>query len=528
MKNRILSIALAAVLSAGIFSAPVQEYTGSSSVAYAASAVAAPTASRKSGTYPASGAFSLKLSTATKGAKIYYSTGGGYKLYTKALKISKNTTVKCYAEKNGEKSKTVKLSYKLTPKVNFSVEEGTYSEPVTVKLSSTASGVKFYYTLDGSKPTTKSAKYTTKGITISSTADLRVAAVKSGWSTKYYTRKFVIDDPSGSTVSLLDDYTKKYAYNTLNSTQKRVYAALFNAAANHEAATNLSSLRASVSDVEKAYWAFDYENPQFFWLANGCVYDYIGSTVTNVELTYSRTKSEAERLKPGFEAAAQEIIDKALAQDDLFDRVKVLHDAVIEKTVYTIRGSSYISEADGALVYGNALCEGYSKAFAYLCQAAGIECICVAGYAGEGHMWNMLKLDGRWYNMDVTWDDTDADEPGYTYFCIPTSEIESDHSFNNPFPVPAATATKYSYREMSGIPSYSDLNSAYNGILALVAENYSKGVKTTTAYVDGNFIHSLFNKVNDQAFGQALSDMGCFFFRWSTSTNNRYITVTLS
>ncbi len=92
MKKKILSIALAAVLSTGLFSAPVQEYISTSAVASAATTVAAPTASKKSGTYSASGAFSVKLTTSTSGATIYYSTGSSYKQYTKALKISKNTT----------------------------------------------------------------------------------------------------------------------------------------------------------------------------------------------------------------------------------------------------------------------------------------------------------------------------------------------------------------------------------------------------------------------------------------------------
>lgn len=51
MKKQLVSAALAAVISAGLFSAPVQQYIGTSSVASAAEAVTAPKASRKNGTY---------------------------------------------------------------------------------------------------------------------------------------------------------------------------------------------------------------------------------------------------------------------------------------------------------------------------------------------------------------------------------------------------------------------------------------------------------------------------------------------
>lgn len=529
MKKKILSIALAAVLSTGLFSAPVQEYISTSAVASAATTVAAPTASKKSGTYSASGAFSVKLTTSTSGATIYYSTGSSYKQYTKALKISKNTTIKCYAVKNGVKSKVVTLTYKLVPKVTISAAAGTYSDPMTVKLSSTASGVKFYYTLDGSKPTTSSTLYTTKGITISESAKLRFVAVKSGWTKKYFTREYVIESAQNQLPgeSILDDYTQKYAYNTLTSTQKKVYAALFKAAANHDEKADISALKATGSDVEKAYWAFDYENPQFFWLSNGYGYTYSGSTVTSVTIKYSRSKSEAEKLTPEFEAAAQKIIDKALAQDNLFDRVVTIHDAIIDMTDYKVSGPSYISEADGPLLHGIGLCEGYSKAFMYLCQAVGIECICVAGYAGEGHMWNMLKLDGEWYNMDVTWDDPVGGSKGYQYFCLPTSKIKSDHSFNNPFTVPSATATKYTYSEAMGISEYTSVTSAYNGLIKEAAANYKKGIMETTVYIDGDFMTSFAAKVNSNSFFYDLTAEGCKFSSWSTKYTSKSLTLTI-
>lgn len=52
------------------------------------------------------------------------------------------------------------------------------------------------------------------------------------------------------------------------------------------------------------------------------------------------------------------------------------------------------------------VCEGYSKAFQYLCDLSGIECYTVSGYADGGrHMWNIVVLDGKSYHVDVTWCD---------------------------------------------------------------------------------------------------------------------------
>lgn len=57
----------------------------------------------------------------------------------------------------------------------------------------------------------------------------------------------------------------------------------------------------------------------------------------------------------------------------------------------------------------NVVCEGYSKAFQYLCDLGGIECYTVTGYMnGGGHMWNTVVLDGKSYLVDIT--NCDGDE----------------------------------------------------------------------------------------------------------------------
>ena len=71
----------------------------------------------------------------------------------------------------------------------------------------------------------------------------------------------------------------------------------------------------------------------------------------------------------------------------------------------------------------NVVCEGYSKAFEYLCNNTAfssglINCYCVSGYArvtdgvpdpNSGHMWNIVRMDdGDNYVVDVTWSDSES------------------------------------------------------------------------------------------------------------------------
>lgn len=61
----------------------------------------------------------------------------------------------------------------------------------------------------------------------------------------------------------------------------------------------------------------------------------------------------------------------------------------------------------GGLVNRTAVCLGYATTFQLLMDLAGVECITVVGAAhrsSSDHGWNMVRLDGSWYCVDVTWD----------------------------------------------------------------------------------------------------------------------------
>ena len=79
----------------------------------------------------------------------------------------------------------------------------------------------------------------------------------------------------------------------------------------------------------------------------------------------------------------------------------------------------------GGLVNRAAVCLGYAASFQLLMDMSGVECITVVGAAFNStgdHAWNMVKLDGEWYCVDVTWDDPIT---------------------SSPFPLPASTTHMY-------------------------------------------------------------------------------------
>lgn len=71
--------------------------------------------------------------------------------------------------------------------------------------------------------------------------------------------------------------------------------------------------------------------------------------------------------------------------------------------------------AYGALANGEAVCEGYACAAKVLLNELGIPCDIQFGVCtnGGGHAWNLVQLEGQWYQMDVTWNDGSADRSDY-------------------------------------------------------------------------------------------------------------------
>lgn len=452
---------MAAVIGFGAISVPDLVGFGSYSVADAATTVYAPTANKKSATYTLSGSMKVTLSCKTEGATVYYSlNGSSYKTYTGAIKISKNSTLKVYSKKSGVKSSVKTYTYKLTPKITISPNGGTYNGSQTIKLSSPVSGVKYYYTTDGSAPTKSSNLYKSTGIKISKSCKLRILAVKSGWTSRSITKNYTIKtasentSTSNSSESLLENYTEKWAYNQLNSEQKKAYGRLFDAASKHEEKIDVSDLDITWNEFDVAYWAFDYDNPQFLALGSGYGNStstktttkggvVVSKTVTRtVTINYGRSASEIAPVQEKFDATTAKILAKADTLKSDYEKIKYFHDWIINNTKYTSNGPAYKSEADGPIVYGKALCEGYSKAFMYLCQSADIPCVCVVS---SNHMWNMVKLNGKWYNVDVTWDDPVMSDGSnaleYDYFLKSTKSIaDSDHRSVTKFAIPSATS----------------------------------------------------------------------------------------
>lgn len=175
-------------------------------------------------------------------------------------------------------------------------------------------------------------------------------------------------------------------------------------------------------------WLFYVEGCTYHANKNGIVVDMIPRN------TYDKAtvQSMREELTQSMQAALS-CIDPTMTATE---KVVQIHNYLALTCAYdyenyqqdTIPRDSYT--AYGALVKRKAVCQGYSLAFELLMQQLGIPCAIVESDT-MNHAWNAVQLDGAWYHVDVTWDDSAPDRPGqYSADMLLTSDMKAGNSKN--------------------------------------------------------------------------------------------------
>ena len=181
----------------------------------------------------------------------------------------------------------------------------------------------------------------------------------------------------------------------------------------------------SVEQLKTVFEAVYNDHPELFWLDAGYTCKYLGSgSCVEVILRYNATADYISSARQEFEEAAGAVLSGAQAFGSDAERERYVHDALMQLVEYD--GAAPMNQsAYSALVGGRSVCAGYARAFQYLMQRLGIPCYYCTGYAGEDHAWNIVRLDGAYHNVDVTWDDTDP--ATYDYYNKTDREFGGTH-----------------------------------------------------------------------------------------------------
>lgn len=229
------------------------------------------------------------------------------------------------------------------------------------------------------------------------------------------------------------------------------------------------------------------------------------SMTSRVMFKYLYSKKDYDLIIKKSNKAAEKIISQFTEKTTDYEKIKLIHDHIIDNTEYYDNKSN--SSVYDALVQGSAKCDGYTHAFDYICAKAGIRTAIVYGYTkdraseSEYHVWNKVYCNKKWYNVDVTWDDplnNLKDNKYYKYFMISDRTISRSHvEIDRGFYVPAAEAEDGDYYRKYGCyaKTLNEAKSIFADKIGEAAKN--GGTSVTVRLADEQLLNTVNKRFED-------------------------------
>lgn len=354
------------------------------------------------------------------------------------------------------------------------------------------------------------------------------------------------DNQPNATVLAYDEVSTTYYRDSLNETEQKVYDLMKLALSNPQKPTSADlgvseELEQDVMTyISECVWI---DNPVFAQTqTNAIEYSFNGSVLT---LTLKQSIDEYEAHMDRAEQALDKAREIAAEVDQNwtdYEKVKYLHDTIAKSCFYSVETKDTNNEAYGVLVLGESMCEGYTDAMMMLCLLAGIDSTATwfdgavqdSGETINGHVWNVVQMDGEYYHVDVTTDDGNVTNNGaaeirpqnqisYVRFGLTTEEYKAifpegvTWNPRNDDAIPPCTAEKYQYYRYNSL-----LFDSYNReeVADALARSYIQISK------EGNTLSEV-KFSNRAAYNQALADVdylvGVYFPKAGISLGENYI-----
>lgn len=161
--------------------------------------------------------------------------------------------------------------------------------------------------------------------------------------------------------------------------------------------------------------------------SNNIKLTYGGKYTLGITVNKAYTNEEIKEINTIVDKIIEEKITNSTPTKE---KIKIIHDYIIDNTEYdklkyeNKEDTTYKSNtAYGVLIEGYGTCNGYADAMAIFLNKLNIINYKISN---EEHIWNLVYLDGKWYHLDLTWDDpiSDMNINRDTYFLITTETLE--------------------------------------------------------------------------------------------------------
>jgi hypothetical protein len=257
-----------------------------------------------------------------------------------------------------------------------------------------------------------------------------------------------------SAIAVSSEIYYAYDYRSLTSAQKQLYQFFVNNVNALPENLLLGDIKVTADDYQIVYNMILQYDPRFFFLGDEIRAAHYPNEqyLTAIMPGYNDEKSAIISASEKIETTAEQILSETTGLGE-FDKAVYFYDKIIERCRYELEGDE-ARTIYGAFINGAAQCQGLSKAYKYLCNKAGLECYLVNGYtaSGDAHMWNIVRVNGNWYHIDLTKGDSTSDFEKYNYCLVDDAHIYKNYTRDHrSTELPAANSMSDNYFVRKGL-----------------------------------------------------------------------------